>query len=108
MAEVIWNKQAELEWRKKLIYGLNEFGQTTAIQFVQRTNYIVEIIRKHPRAGIREPLLKGRKKVYRYFHLVGSLKIIYYYLESSDTIRIIDIWDSRREPNKLAKRVRGK
>ena len=55
MAKVIWNKQAETEWRKRLLYGLDEFGETTAISFVQRTNYIVDIIRKHPKAGIREP-----------------------------------------------------
>jgi hypothetical protein len=24
MAEVIWNKQAEEEWRKKMLYGLGE------------------------------------------------------------------------------------
>ena len=44
MAKVIWNKQAETEWRKRLLYGLDEFGETTAISFVQRTNYIVDII----------------------------------------------------------------
>ena len=74
MAEVIWNKQAENEWRQKLLYGLDEFGQSTSIRFVQRTNDIVNIIRKHPKAGLREPLLRHKKKDYRYFHLVGSLK----------------------------------
>ena len=60
MAEVIWNKQAENEWRKK---------------------------------------------IYRYFHLMGSLKLLYYYVESSDTIRIADVWNSRREPAKLQHRI---
>ena len=105
MAEVIWNKQAENEWRKTMVYGLDEFGQTTAIRFVQRTNEIVNIIRKHPKAGLREPLLRNLKKVYRYFHLMGSLKLLYYYVESSDTIRIADVWDSRREPAKLQHRI---
>ena len=105
MAEVIWNKQAEDEWRKKMLYGLDEFGRTTAIRFVQRTNDIVNIIRKHPKAGLREPLLRHKKKDYRYFHLMGSLKLLYYYVESSDTIRIADIWDSRREPSKLQRRI---
>ena len=105
MAEVIWNKQAENEWRRKMLYGLDEFGQTTAIRFVQQTNDIVNIIRKHPKAGLREPLLRHKKKEYRYFHLMGSLKLLYYYVESSDTIRIADIWDSRREPSKLQRRI---
>jgi plasmid stabilization system protein ParE len=106
MAEVIWNKQAEHEWRQKLLYGLSEFGQTTAIKFVQRTNYVIGIIRKHPKIGTPEAFLQGRKKVYRQFHLLGPLKIVYYYIESSDTIRIVDVWDTRREPSKLIKRIR--
>jgi len=106
MAEVIWNKQAEQEWRKKMLYGLSEFGETTALNFVQRTNYIIEIISKYPKAGIREPLLRNRRNVYRYFHIVGSLKLLYYYVEKTDTVRISDVWDSRREPTNLKKRIR--
>ena len=107
MAEVIWNKQAEQEWRKRLLYGLDEFGQTTAIKFVQRTNYIISTIRHYPRIGTPEPLLRGRKRGYRQYHLIGPLKIIYYYIERTDTIRIADVWDTRREPSKLIRRVRG-
>ena len=107
MAEVIWNKQAEEEWRKKMLYGLGEFGETTALRFVQRTNYIISLISKYPKAGLREPLLRKRKNEYRYFHIVGTLKLLYYYVESSDSIRIADVWDSRREPDKLTKRIRS-
>lgn len=106
MAQVIWNKQAELEWRRKLLYGWGEFGEATAIHFVQRTNKIVGIISRHPKVGIPEPLLQTKKRDYRYFHLIGPLKLIYYYLESSDVVRIADVWDSRREPAKLSKRIR--
>ena len=105
MAEVIWNKQAQQEWRNRLIYGLNEFGETSAINFVRRTNLIVESIRNHPKTGFLEPLLKHRKKQYRAHIIIGPLKMIYYYNEKSDTIRIVDIWDMRREPSKLAKRI---
>lgn len=106
MAAVIWNKQARQEWRTRLIYSLNEFGETSAIYFVRRTNQIVEKIRKHPAIGYPEPLLKHRKKTYRAYHIVGPLKMIYYYVESSDTIRIADVWDMRREPSKLSKRIK--
>lgn len=106
MATVIWNKQAELEWRKRLLYGLSEFGQTTTIHFIRRTNHIVEIIRKYPMIGTREPLLRGKGKSYRYYHLIGPLKIIYYYAEKYNTVRIVDVWDVRREPTKLANRIK--
>ena len=32
MAEVIWNKLAENEWRKKMLYGLDEFGQLCSLE----------------------------------------------------------------------------
>ena len=55
MAEVMWNKLAIQEWRNRLLYGLNEFGETSAIHFVQRTNDIIDRIRKHPEIGYPEP-----------------------------------------------------
>ena len=60
MAEVIWNKQAENEWRKKMLYGLDEFGQTTAIRFVQRTNDTVKalILRQKLLSILSENILK--------------------------------------------------
>ena len=106
MAEVVWNQFARQEWRNKLIYGLNEFGEKSAIHFVRRTNTIIETIRKHPEIGYPEPLLKHRRKTYRAYHIVDPLKLIYYYVKSSDTIRIVDVWDMRREPKKLQKRIR--
>ena len=106
MAQVVWNKQAQQEWRSKLLYGLEEFGETTAVNFVNRTNSIVENIRNNPKSGFLEPLLRNRKKEYRAHYIVGPLKLIYYYVESSDTIRIADVWDSRREPSKLSNRIR--
>lgn len=107
MAQVIWNKLAQKEWRKFLLYGLNEFGETSAINFVKRTNDIVGRIRQHPKVGHPESLLRHKKnKTYRSIYIIGPLKIIYYYIESSDTVRIADVWDSRREPTKLAKRIR--
>ncbi len=106
MAEVIWNKQAQQEWRSKMIYGLQEFGETSAINFVRQTNYIVENIRKHPKIGYIEPLLRHKRRTYRSCHLIGPLKMVYCYIESSDTIRIVDIWDMRRDPKHLTTRVR--
>ena len=32
-------------------------------------------------------------------------KLIYYYSESSDTVHVADIWDTKREPSKLGNRI---
>lgn len=37
---------------------------------------------------------------------IKRFKLIYYYAESSDTVHIADIWDTRREPSKLSKRIK--
>ena len=106
MAKIIWNKQAQQAWREKMLYGFSEFGQTTAVSFVHKTRQIADKLSKHPNCGFIEPLLSMKKKNYRACYIVGPIKIIYYYVESSDTVRIADVWDSRREPKKLAKRIR--
>ena len=33
-------------------------------------------------------------------------KIIYYYNETEDTVRVIDIWDTKMNPQTLVKRIR--
>lgn len=106
MAQVIWNKLAQQEWRNKLLYGLSEFGESTAINFVHQTNIIVDNISKNPKSGFLEPILRHRLKDYRAHYIVGPIKLIYYYVKSSDTVRIVDVWDSRREPSKLKRRIR--
>ena len=106
MAQVVWNKQAQQEWHSKLLYGFNEFGETTAVEFVRRTNHIIDNLKEHPQIGFIEPLLRHKKRRYRAYLLLGPLKMIYRYIESTDTIRIVDIWDMRREPKRLSRRIR--
>ena len=50
--------------------------------------------------------LKNRKKHYRARHIIGRFKLIYYYNETTDTVHIADIWDMRRDPAKLANRIK--
>ena len=35
-----------------------------------------------------------------------NFKIIFYYNETEDTVSIVDIWDSRMNPQTLIKRIR--
>ena len=106
MAIVRWNKRPRQLWREYLLYGLNEFGKTTAIRFVNKTNRVVAQLEKYPETGFPEPLLKGKDKVYRAYHQLPHLKIIYRFFPSSETVRIVDIWDTRRSPQTLKKRIK--
>ena len=105
MAQVKWQKRAEKELYRYLVKGFLEFGETTANKFADRISYLNSELEKFPETGFPEPLLKGRRKLYRAYHINKRFKLIYYYAVSSDTVHIADIWDTRREPSSLARRI---
>jgi plasmid stabilization system protein ParE len=105
MAKVKWQKRAERELYRYLVKGYLEFGETTANKFSAKVASLNSDLAKYPETGFPEPLLKDRKRLYRARHILKRFKLIYYYSESSDTVHIVDIWDTRREPSKLANRI---
>lgn len=106
MAKVIWQKRAEKELFRYLVKGNVEFGETVANRFADEARRISEELAKFPEIGFPEPLLKDRKKFYRACHIQKRFKLIYYYAQSSDTVHIADIWDTRREPQYLSNRIK--
>ena len=106
MAVVIWNNTARKEWRKLLLYGLQEFGTTASVRFIRKTDQIEKQLEKHPEAGTPEYLLRHKKFVYRSRHLLPHIKMIYRYVRTSDTVRVVDIWDTRCNPNSLQRRMK--
>ena len=105
MAKVKWQKRAERELYRYLVKGFIEFGEKTANKFADRVSHISHELEKYPEIGYPEPLLKDRKKFYRTYHINKRFDIIYYYSKSTDTVHISDIWDTRREPSSLSKRI---
>lgn len=106
MAEVKWQKRAECEIYRLLVKGFLEFGEGTANNFANKVAQLNDYLSKYPETGFPEPLLVERKRLYRARHILKRFKLIYYYSESSDTVHVADIWDTRREPAKLAKRIK--
>lgn len=106
MAKVKWQKRAEHELYRLLVKGFLEFGEATANTFADKVASLNENLSKYPEAGFPEPLLQGRKRLYRARHIVKRFKLIYFYAESSDTVHVADIWDTKREPAKLAKKIK--
>ena len=105
MAKVKWQKRAERELYRYLVKGYLEFGETTANKFSAKVASLNSDLAKYPETGFPEPLLKDRKRLYRARHILKRFKLIYYYSERSDTVHVADIWDTRREPSKLANRI---
>ena len=106
MAKVKWQKRAERELYNLLVKGFLEFGEATANNFADKVASLNDHLSKYPETGFPEPLLKDRKRLYRARHILKRFKLIYYYAESSDTVHVADIWDTRRKPSKLAKKIK--
>ena len=108
MAQVKWQKRAEGELYRILVKGFLQFGDTTANKFSERVAFINQELTRFPETGFLEPLLKGRMQVYRSYLINKRFKLIYYYVSSSDTVIVADIWDTRREPKNLVSRIKSK
>lgn len=106
MAQVKWQKRAEKEFYRYLVKGFLEFGEFTANRFAATVASINEDLLRFPETGFPEPLLRDRKRLYRARHILKRFKLIYYYANDADTVHVVDIWDSRREPSKLANRIK--
>ena len=106
MAQVKWQKRAEKELYRYLVKGFIEFGETTANNFAEKVASINNDLERFPEIGYPEPLLKDRKKLYRARHIISRFKIIYHYDIVNDIVHVADIWDTRRDPLKLAKRIK--
>lgn len=104
--QVEWKKQAQREVRATVIYGVEHFGERTAILFYQKIKMWAERLETHPELGSPETLLTGRKHLYRSLIVHEHHKLIYYIDERKQTIYIADLWDMRREPSRLSKRLR--
>jgi plasmid stabilization system protein ParE len=108
MATVIWTVPAQMIRKKFYLQGMRDFGTTVA----NKTDEIIEEIEndlaKWPETGFPEPLLKSNPRFFRARHINKRYKIIYWYDESNDTVVIEDIWDTRRAPQNLTKRIKNK
>lgn len=103
-----WKKKAEAELAKAAIYCSQQFGKRIAEKFIDTVDKQVKRLSQYPELGFPEPLLAERSREYRSLMINEHFKSVYYYDKPKDTIYIIDLWDTRREPQSLSKRVRGK
>ena len=107
MAKIIWLKRASRILEERILYANSEFGRFTAKRWMEEIAHIESRIALMPLSYTPEPLLAGKKHVYRYCHLMNRrFKFIYTYDEAADTVYIMDIWDSKANPKALVKRIK--
>lgn len=103
-----WKKRAKAELTKATRYSVEQFGKQTALKFIDSIDQHVKRLIQNPESGFPEPLLSDRRKEYRSVMVYGHIKMIYHYDKAKDIIYIIDLWDTRCEPQNLSRRIRGK
>ena len=106
MAQVIWTEKAWEEYRACLLYSKEEFGDKAAKRFFENVGKRTKRLEKYPLTGFKEPLLEERKEGFRGSIIQKNFKLIYHYVRQDDIVFIDDIWDTRREPRKLAARIK--
>ena len=104
--QVIWNKKAIEQLDEILEFSRKEFGERIAQKlYVHFMNYD-SLLTHNPLLGIVEPLLLNRKLTYRSIVIHKRFKMVYYFRESSQSLHIAAIWDTRREPRNQARNLK--
>ena len=98
---VIWSSRAERELTLLVEYGIAVFGRTAAMRLYRQIKVTVTKLTVHPYLGKKETIIvKGEEIVYRGLVVHKHFKILYNVL--GDTIHIVALFDTRRNPASLA------
>ena len=100
---VEWTTRAELALNEAADYILEEYGWDACDRFLYRAQHTAKLLEGHPNLGPTEPLLAGRNIMYRSVVVSRLNKIVYCILDNQ--IKIVDFWDTRREPNAQAEQT---
>ena len=100
---IIWANEAFKAWCEASDYIYHNFGFNAAERFQKNTEEWQDALTQSPHIGKVEPLLKNRAYIYRSIVISHQNKLIYYI--ESNTIIIVDFWDTRREPKSQADKL---
>lgn len=107
MAKISWDEKAELVLDIYVENAYHEFGASTAKKWLLEKETIEWRLERYPTSYPFEELLLGRKIQYRRCSMMNRrFRLIYYFDETDDVIHIVDIWDSKRNPKALIKRIK--
>lgn len=96
---------ARTEIENVIKYSKETFGESAATKFYTQLQQCFSRLLAHPFLGPTEPLLAKRKLQYRALLVFKHFKLIYYVDEKQNIIHVVDLWDTRREPKRLAHRL---
>lgn len=99
-----FTKQAREEYLRIVSVFAEFAGTRSADLFIERVRERGLTLMKHPEIGHPELLLSDRKRMYRSISINQNYSFVYHVTKT--TIWIVDIWDRRRNPARLAARIK--
>jgi plasmid stabilization system protein ParE len=103
---ISWSKQAAESLRDTTAYVRKEFGIKAKQKLLDEVRSIVKQLPNNPCLGKVEPLLEEASVEYRSLVVNRLNKIVYFINTETETIEIVALWDTRREPKKQASRLK--
>lgn len=101
--KVIWSLQAKENLQNTSNYIRKEFGKKSKQKFLDEVLHVAVLLESNPYLGLIEPLLDEAPVEYRSIVVNHINKLVYYIHEN--TIEIVVLWDTRREPESLIKEL---
>lgn len=107
MAQIVWREKAEQLFWAFVEYAGLEFGKTTAQRWQKERKAIEWRLERFPESYPPEELLWRNDIIHRRCHIMNRrFKIIYHYDKVKDTVHVVDIWDTKRNPSALIRRIK--
>lgn len=100
----ILSSRFQIEFKEVVDYPILEFGKNSALKFSQQVQTKLKWVIENPEIGRIEPLLATRQTPIRSIIVSRYNKAIYYV--SGDILYVTDLWDMRRDPQSLQKRIK--
>jgi len=90
------SERAKFNRNKIADYILREFGERALLNFRKAYKEAKRFIAEHPNGGTDAEYLSDEQHKYQYT-VINGLSIMLYRVES-DTVYVVDMWDTRQQP----------
>ena len=102
--KVIWSIQAKETLHQTSNFIRREYGKRSKQKFINEILHIASLLENNPYLGQVESLLDEAEVEYRSIVVNHINKLVYYIHEN--TLEIVVLWDTRREPKSLIDEVK--
>ena len=93
---VKWSERARRQRDEVANYIRRQFGAKRKYKFKQEIRETTNLLMRSPGIGQIDPLFEDRPQAYRSIIINGLNKLVY--RVDDDTIHIVALWDTRKEP----------